>query len=72
MAGISNVEIPMTKEIRMTKPDEELTAAEANPQDNELIDRLMEHNPKFRRILEEKPVSIEEARKRLLDDHGSR
>ena len=35
MAGISNVEIPMTKEIRMTKPDEELTAAEANPQDNE-------------------------------------
>ena len=35
MAGISNVEIPMSKEIRMTKYEGELTAAEANPRDNE-------------------------------------
>ena len=53
----------------MTKPEKELADAEANPRDDELIDRLLEHNPKFRRTLKrrlkEKSVSIEEARKRL-------
>jgi prevent-host-death family protein len=38
-------------------------------EDDDLIDRLLEHNPKFRQSLkdrlEEKPLSMREARKRL-------
>ena len=38
-------------------------------EDDDLIDRLLEHNPKFRQTLErrlgEKSVSLKEARKRL-------
>lgn len=38
-------------------------------EDDDLIDRLLEHNPKFRQLLEarlgERTVSIKEARKRL-------
>jgi prevent-host-death family protein len=38
-------------------------------EDDDLIDRLLEHNPKFRETLEsrlrEKSVSVKEARKRL-------
>jgi hypothetical protein len=66
---MSNVERQMTKEGRMTKSENELAAADADPRDDDLIDRLLEHNPRFRWTLEkrlnEKSVSVEEARKRL-------
>lgn len=54
----------------MTKREEEVTAADADPwNDDELIDNLLEHNVRFRQLLKkrlkEKTVSVEEARKRL-------
>jgi len=53
----------------MTKPEEEFTAADANPRDDDFIDHLLQHDPEFRRTLEkrleERTVSITEARNRL-------
>jgi hypothetical protein len=60
----------MTKEARMTTNEDELTAADADPRDDDdLVDNLLEHDARFRRMLEErqkeKSVSIDDARKRL-------
>jgi len=54
----------------MTTNEDELTAADADPRDDDdLVDNLLEHDARFRRMLEErqkeKSVSIDDARKRL-------